>query len=127
VKLLVGGVLLLSRAASAADACALVPAGQLSTYLGIAKQTPFKVPELPQKATEAKACSYAGQEYNATVILIRFDSPAAARGYLSKIREEGEKDGHREVRRRGWVFLARQHARRQKEWRAENKCEPSQY
>jgi hypothetical protein len=93
VKLLVCGVLLLSRAASAADACALVPAGKLSTYLGIAKQTPFKVPELPQKATEAKACSYGGQEYNATVILIKFDSPSAAREYLSKIREELEKKG----------------------------------
>jgi len=44
VKLLVCGVLLLSRAASAADACALVPAGQLSPYRGIAKQTPFKLP-----------------------------------------------------------------------------------
>jgi hypothetical protein len=81
----------MSRIASAADACAMLPRDQITKMLGTTKNISLNTLKLPPKATEGKACSYAGQENAATVIVIKFESPAAAQAYMETVRKGLEK------------------------------------
>jgi hypothetical protein len=78
---------------SAADACAIVPQGQIGGMLGTTKNNgiPITGAKLPPKATEGKACTYVGRDNSATVIWFKFSTPAAARDYLKTVRDGFEK------------------------------------
>jgi hypothetical protein len=86
-------VLLLSGVASAGvDACAVVPSVDIASMLGTTKNKGITDKlKLPPKATEGKVCTYVGKDNSATVIWIKFPTPAAARDYLSTVRDGFEK------------------------------------
>jgi hypothetical protein len=84
-------VLLISRVVSAADACAMIPSAQVAGMLGTTKNNALNKMALPPKATDGKACSYVGKDNSATVIWIKFATPAAARDYLKTVRDGLEK------------------------------------
>ena len=84
-------VFLVSKALSAADACAIVPQGQIGGMLGTTKNNGITNMKLPPKATEGKACTYVGRDNSATVIWFKFSTPAAARDYLKTVRDGFEK------------------------------------
>ena len=84
-------VFLVSKALSAADACAIVPQGQIGGMLGTTKNNGITNMKLPPKATEGKACTYVGRDNSATVIWFKFSTPAAAHDYLKTVRDGFEK------------------------------------
>lgn len=59
--------------------------------LGTTKNTSLNTIKLPPKATEGRACTYAGQDNAGTIILVRFESSAAAKQYMGTLREGLEK------------------------------------
>ncbi len=75
----------------------MLPRDQIAKMLGTTKNISLNTLKLPPKATEGKACSYAGQENAATVILIKFESPAAARAYLETVRKGLEKQSMKTI------------------------------
>jgi len=74
---------------SAAESCDMVPEAQIFGMLGTTKNNgiPITGKKLPPKATEGKACTYAGKDNSATVIVFKFPTPAAAREYLKTVRD----------------------------------------
>jgi hypothetical protein len=93
VKHLVFALVLASgaRGAVPGDACELIPRSRIAPILGSTKNLVIGTAKLPSTVTESKACTYAGQENAATVIFIKFDSPASARDYLGTVRAGLEK------------------------------------
>jgi hypothetical protein len=91
VTRLLCALLLLSPIVSAAEPCAMIPIAQISGMLGTTKNKGMANMQLPPKATEGKACTYAGKDNSATVILFRFSTPVAARDYLKTVRDGFEK------------------------------------
>lgn len=75
MKRLLGAILLFRGAAVAApaDACSLIPQARIAPILGTTKNIVIGTAKLPSTVTESRACTYAGQENVATVILIKFD------------------------------------------------------
>jgi hypothetical protein len=93
VKPLVCSLLLIAGASGAVpgDACALIPQSRIAPILGTTKNIVIGTVKLPATVTESRACTYAGQENVATVIFIKFDTPASARDYLGTVRAGLEK------------------------------------
>jgi hypothetical protein len=75
----------------------MVPRDRVVAIMGTTKNTSLNKLELPPKATEGKACSYAGQENVAVVIMMKFESPAAARAYLQTVRDGLEKQSMKTI------------------------------
>ena len=85
---------LISRVASAADACALVPSVDIASMLGTTKNNGISnLKQLPPaaNATDGKACSYVGTDNSATIVWYKFATPVTAREYLKAKRGEFEK------------------------------------
>jgi hypothetical protein len=75
-------------ASAAVDACAMIPAAQVSKMLGTTKNKGIADKlKLPPKATEGKVCNYVGKDNSGTVIWIKFPTPAAAKDYLKTVRD----------------------------------------
>lgn len=93
MKFLVCTLVLISGASGAdtRDACELIPRPRIAPILGTTKNMVIGMAKLPSTVTESKACTYAGQENVATVIFIKFDTPASARDYLGTVRTGFEK------------------------------------
>jgi hypothetical protein len=87
VKQLLLAVFLLSRVLSAADGCAVVPRDQIVTIMGMTKNTSLNSIKLAPKATEGRACTYIGTAFDGNVIVMKFQSAAAAKDYLKTIRD----------------------------------------
>jgi hypothetical protein len=87
---LIFGLFLISRIVSAADACAMIPSSAISGMLGTTKNKSLVLKGTPP-ATEGKVCQYVGKDNSATLIWIKFPTPAAAREHLRKTREGLEK------------------------------------
>lgn len=91
IRFLYAVVLLSPFVKAAGDACAVVPRAQVAAMLGTTKNRGLTNMKLPPKATEGKACTYAGKDNSATVILFSFSTPAAAREYLKTVRDGFDK------------------------------------
>ena len=90
---------MLSKVLSAAanDACAMIPAAQVSGMLGTTKNKAIvsTAKQLPPKASQGKACTYVGRDNSATVIWYRFPTAAAAKDYLKTLRDSFEKQSYK--------------------------------
>jgi hypothetical protein len=81
----------MARVASAGNACDMIPRDRITLMLGTTKNTSLNTIKLPPKATDGKACAYSGVDYVGTVIVMKFESPAAAREYLQSVRKDLER------------------------------------
>jgi hypothetical protein len=70
----------------------MIPQAQIAGMLGTTKNKGITDKlKLPPKATEGKVCNYVGKDNSATVIWIKFPTPAAARDYLKTVRDGFDK------------------------------------
>lgn len=70
----------------------MIPQSQIAGMLGTTKNKGITDKlKLPPKATEGKVCNYVGKDNSATVIWIKFPTPAGAHDYLKTVRDGFDK------------------------------------